>query len=122
MISASTNSRTKKPIKVDIKTKIERSLFIMIPIIPVTKEDIPAAAAKMPGIARKRLSKNFSPPLCPEATRIKNIPRIKKKEIINPTDHLERHDFGIKLIFIYLTPDNYYTPSNISEQLFSYAR
>ena len=51
---------------------MDRSLYLMIPIIPVTKADMPEIAAITIGIVNARLLKIVAPPRCPEATRIWN--------------------------------------------------
>ena len=86
---------------VDKKTRIDLSLFLKILTIPVKKEPIPEIATRIPRIVSLRLLKNVSPPLSPKAINIKNNPRKIKKAIINPTDHLPKYVFSIKLIFIF---------------------
>ena len=63
-------------------------------MIPVKNEDIARIAAISIGIARARLLKNSSPPLCPEATSEKNTIKNKRDTIINQIDQLPNVVFG----------------------------
>ena len=57
-------------------------------MIPVKNEDIARIAAIDIGIARARLLKNVSPPLCLEATREKNTMKNRRDTIINQIDQV----------------------------------
>ncbi len=79
-----------------MKTITERSLLLMIPIIPVKKADMPEIPAKSIGIAIARLLKNVSissPP--PDAISISMVNRKKTIDpTINPIDHFPRAVVG----------------------------
>lgn len=72
--------------------------------MPVKKADEAEIAERSNSIAGTGRLKKVSPPPCPEATRraIESWDRAnnKKKVIINPTAHLPKIVFGIKLNFI----------------------
>jgi len=85
-----------------IKIRMDCSFFIMILIVPQRKEIIAENPAKIPTIARIGLSKNVSPPLCPDATKIIIRASNKKKPIINPTDHFPSLVLG-NIFFIIMT-------------------
>ena len=81
---------------VAINTTTERSLLLIMPIIPVKNEDIPARAAISIGTDNKRLLKNVAPPRCPAATRIWNIMNNTIKVTMSHVDHLPKRVLGIK--------------------------
>ena len=81
---------------VAINTSTERSLLLIMPIIPVKNEDIPAMAAISIGTDNKRLLKNVAPPRCPAATRIWNIINNTIKVTMSHVDHLPKRVLGIK--------------------------
>jgi len=87
----------KNPIMVAMKTITERSLLLMIPIIPVKKEDMPQIPAKSIGIAIARLLKNvgISSLRCPDPISISMANRKKTGDpTINPIDHFPRAVLG----------------------------
>ena len=86
----------KNPIIVARKTRTDRSLLLMIPMIPVKKEDIPEIAPISIGTDSKRLLKIVAPPRCPEATRSWNVMNNTIKAIMSHIDHLPKPVFGIK--------------------------
>jgi hypothetical protein len=86
---------------VDKKTKIARSLFLIILIIPVKNEPMATIAASSPGIASLRLPKKVSPPLSPKFINKNSSPRKIKKAIIKPTDHLPKLLWGVNLIVMF---------------------
>ncbi len=88
IIPQGTKKRMKKPMIVARKTRIERSLLLIILITPMMKAATPEIAARSPGIASKRLLKKVLPPLSPKAIKRFNNPRKMKKARIDPTDHL----------------------------------
>ncbi|MDP1710518.1 MAG: hypothetical protein Q8L46_01085, partial [candidate division WWE3 bacterium] len=65
-ISPSTNHRTKRPIRVAKKTRIDLSLLFIIPTVPVKKASTPTIPIESPGIASTRLLKKVSPPRWPD--------------------------------------------------------
>ena len=75
---------------VAINTSTERSLLIIMPIIPIKNEDIPAMAAISIGTDSKRLLKNVVPPRCPKATRIWNVMNNTKKATMSHIDNLPK--------------------------------
>ena len=79
-----------------MKTRTDRSLLLMIPMVPVKKVDMPEIPAINIGIVRKRLLKNVAPPCCPEATRRWNNMNNKMKAAISQIDHWPKRVFGIK--------------------------
>lgn len=85
---------TINPIAVVIKTKIDLSLLFIIPITPVTKADIADIPATIIGIVRQRLLKKLSPPLCPEATRTRNVMNNTMKMTNSQIDQLPKQVFG----------------------------
>lgn len=87
-------SITKKPINMARKTRIDRSLFLVTLINPITKANTPEVPASSIGIVSTRLLKNVSSPRCPEATRSWNAIKNKMKVTINPVDHLPNVVFG----------------------------
>ena len=70
-------------------------------MIPVKKADTPVIPMHIDGIARYKLLKKVSPPLCPKAMKRKSNPRKATKAIINPIDHLPNWDPGKKLNSIF---------------------
>lgn len=62
--------------------------------------------------------KIVSPPLSPKLTRIKNIPRKRKKPRINITAHLPRVVFGKIVSFIYSSSPVHHSKSGISPSIF----
>jgi len=88
--------RTKNPIVVAKKTGTDRSLLLMMLMIPVKKADTPEIPASSIGIVSVRLLKNVSPPRCPEATRSWNDINNTTKATINATDHLPKVVLGTK--------------------------
>ncbi len=79
-----------------MKTITERSLLLMIPIIPVKKADMPDIPAKSIGIASARLLKNVSPPRCPDAPSSMVNRKKMSDPTINPIDHFPRAVLGRK--------------------------
>ena len=73
---------------VEAHTRTDRSLLLMIPMIPAKKADIPEIPAIIIGTVSKRLLKNVSPPRCPEATRSWNNMNSAIKAIMSHIDHL----------------------------------
>ena len=90
----------KKPIIVEMNTRTDRSLLLMILMIPVKKDDIPEIPAISIGKDRVRLLKNVAPPRCPEATRSWKVMNNTIKAIMSHIDHLPRRVLGIKYSFI----------------------
>ncbi len=79
-------------------TKIDRSLFLIIPKIPVRKAPVPKPNARSPVTASIGLLKIPCPPRCPKATRIRDVANDKKKKIISITDNFPFLVFGKKVI------------------------
>jgi len=94
MTSPSPKSKTKKPINIARKTRIDRSLLLMVPISPITKANTPEVPANSIGIVSIRLLKNVSPPRWPEATRSWNATKNMMRAASNPADHLPGVVFG----------------------------
>lgn len=92
--------RTKNPIVVAKKTRTDRSLLLMMPMIPVKKADTPEIPASSIGIVSARLLKNVSPPRCPDATRSRNTKKKKSRLAVNPIDHLPIVVLGLRLILM----------------------
>ena len=79
-----------------MNTRTDRSLLLMIPMIPVKKADIPEIPAISIGTDSARLLKNVAPPRCPEATRSRNVMKNTIKAIMSHIDHLPKRVFGIE--------------------------
>jgi len=94
MTSPSQKIKTKRPINIARKTRIERSLFLMTLISPVKRASTPEVPASSIGMVSARLLKNVSPPRWPEATRSRNVIKNTKKAPMNPVDHLPMGVFG----------------------------
>lgn len=60
---------------------------------------MPEIPASVIGIARARLSKNVSPPRCPDATRIRKIMKNRIKQVVSAMAHFPSVVFGLYLIF-----------------------
>ena len=86
----------KNPIIVAMKTRTDRSLLLMIPMIPVKKADIPDIPAISIGTDSTRLLKNVAPPRCPEAIRSWNAMNNTIKAAMSHIDHLPKRVLGIK--------------------------
>ena len=84
---------------VEINTRADRSLFLMMPMMPVKKADIPQIPAISIGTASKGLLKNVSPPRCPEATRSWNNVNSAIKATMSHIDHLPNWVLGTKYSF-----------------------
>ena len=82
------------------KTRTDRSLLLIMLIIPVRKADTAETPASSPGIPRVRLLKNVSPPRCPDATSIPNTAENKRNAIISPVDHLPTVVLVLRLILM----------------------
>ena len=90
----------KNPIIVAMNVRTDRSLLLMIPMIPVKNADIPEIAAISIGTDSARLLKNVSPPRCPEATRSWNNINSMIKVIISHIDHLPKRVLGTRRNFM----------------------
>ena len=86
----------KNPIIVAMNTRTDRSLLLMIPMIPVKKADIPEIPAISIGTDSARLLKNVAPPRCPEAKRSCNVMKNTIEAIMSHIDHLPKRVFGIE--------------------------
>ena len=86
----------KNPMIVEMNTGTDRSLLLIIPMIPVKKADIPEIPAISIGMDSARLLKNVAPPRCPAFTRSWNIMIKTIKAIMSHIDHLPKRVFGIK--------------------------
>jgi len=86
------------------KTTIDRSLSLMMLVIPVKNEAMAERADKTPGIAKYRLLKNVAPPRWPDQIKIFKIKNITTKAMINPTDHFPKvvFMFPLKPSFIFV--------------------
>jgi len=92
-------SITHKPIRMDRKTKTERSLFFLTALIPVKKAVISTSNATGTVKSHQRASKLR---ILSTSTRIIEVVINNKKNIFNPTDHLPSLVFGTKEILMVL--------------------
>ena len=83
-----------------MNVRTDRSLLLMIPMIPVKNADIPEIPAISIGTDSARLLKNVAPPRCPEATRSQNVTNNTIKAIMSHIDHLPKRVLGIKRNFM----------------------
>lgn len=83
-----------------MNVRTDRSLLLMIPMIPVKNADIPEITAISIGTDNARLLKKVAPPRCPEATRSWNVMNNTIKAILSHIDHLPKRVLGIKRIFM----------------------
>jgi hypothetical protein len=67
----------------------------MMERIPVKNEPIANMEAVSMGIVSKRLLKNVSPPLCPDAIKADNTMKNRMEITINLTDQLPRVVLGL---------------------------
>jgi hypothetical protein len=72
-----------------------RSLFLIIPIIPVKNEDTARIPVISIVIASAGLLKNVSPPLCPAAIREYKAIAHRRKNINSLTDQLPKKVLGL---------------------------
>ena len=86
----------KNPIIVAKNTRTDRSLFLMIQMMPVIKADIPEIPPISIGKDIARLLKNVAPPHWPEATRSWNVMNNTIKAIMSHIDHLPKRVRGTK--------------------------
>ena len=72
-----------------------RSLFLIMPVMPVRNAHTAEIPAKSIGKASAGRLKNVSPPLWPEAINEDNIMKNRNETTISMTDHLPRAVFGL---------------------------
>ena len=92
--------KTKNPIIVDIKTRIDFCLDFIRSVIPVMKERMAEKTAIRNGIVNFRLLKKVSPPLSPSWINVKNIVRDIMNDRIKIKDSLPKVVFGRMVGFI----------------------
>ena len=92
-------SITHKPMRMDRKTKTERSLFFLTAIIPAIKAIMPAGNT-IPTVTSHQRSSNES--FFSTLTNTIEAAVISKKKVFSPTDHLPNRVFGTKEIPIIL--------------------
>ena len=79
-----------------MNTRTDRSLLLMISMMPVKKADIPEIPAITIGKDSARLLKNVAPPRWPEATRSWKAMNNTIKAIMSHIDHLPKRVRGTK--------------------------